>query len=212
MPQVGLGHFVQRAMPVRPQSSPANRRSCRLVSAYCDWVVRVKLSEYVDRLVFCGSPRWVVPAAATPKPTPVTGLEDTNGITVTCRLAGFFSVSPGGAGFLSPSSSPSQVGRSFVTAPAPRPSGRAISIRPAAPEPLPAAKVPVEPGSATSGTSALSSLAACPVPSSAAAAADATCCAVTSDPARVTFLACRAGCIPPPLLSRAATSPLRARL
>src|SRR5712664_3188189 len=111
MPQVGLGHFVQRSMPVRPQSSPANRRSCREVSAYCDWVVTVKLVEYVERLVFAGSPRWVVPAAATPKPRPVTGLEDRNGITVRWRLAGFFSASPGGGGFLSPSSSPSRAGR-----------------------------------------------------------------------------------------------------
>src|SRR2546421_9792932 len=152
MPQVGLGHFVQRSMPVRPQSSPANRRSCREVSAYCDWVVTVKLVEYVERLVFCGSPRWVVPAAATPKPRPVTGLEDRNGITVRWRLAGFFSASPGGGGFLGPSSSPSQGGKSFVAAPAPRSDGRATSIRPATPEPLPAATVPVEPGRATSGT------------------------------------------------------------
>src|SRR5712675_1026147 len=152
IPQVGLGHFVHRHMPVRPQSSPANRRSCRAVSAYCDWVVTVKLVEYVERLVFSGSPRWVVPAAATPKPTPVTGLEDTNGITVRWRLAGFFSASPGGGGLLSPSSSPSQVGRSFVAAPAPRSDGRATSIRPAVPEPLPVGTVPVEPGRATSGT------------------------------------------------------------
>src|SRR2546428_7134154 len=114
MPQVGLGHFVQRAMPVRPQSSPANRRSCRLVSAYCDWVVRVKLSEYVERLVFSRSPRWVVPAAATPKPTPGTGLEDTNGIMVRWRLAGFFSASPVRGGFFSPRSSPDQLGECFV--------------------------------------------------------------------------------------------------
>src|SRR6267378_5466529 len=184
MPQVGLGHFVQRAMPVRPQSSPANRMSCRLVSAYCDWVVRVKLSEYVERLVFSGSPCWVVPAAATPNPTPVTGLEDTNGMMVRWRLAGFFSASPGGGGFLSPSSSPSQVGRSFVTVPAPRSDGRATSIRPAAPEPLPAAAVPVEPGRATSGTDDCSSLAAaCAVPSSVAVAADAPSNRVTSQPA-----------------------------
>src|SRR5437588_1110516 len=137
MPQVGLGHFVQRAMPVRPQSSPANRRSCRLVSAYCDWVVRVKLSEYVERLVFSASPCWVVPAAATPKPTPVTGLEDTNGITVRWRLAGLFSASPGGGGFLNPSSSPSHVGRSLLDASAPRWMGGATSIRPAANEPFP---------------------------------------------------------------------------
>src|SRR5438874_12823047 len=123
MPQVGLGHLVQRAMPVRRQSSPANRRSCRLVSAYCDWVVRVKLSEYVERLVFSASPCWVVPAAATPNPTPVTGLEDTNGIMVRWRSAGLFSASPGGVGLMSPSSSPSQLGTSFAATPAPRPAG-----------------------------------------------------------------------------------------
>src|SRR2546423_9844440 len=119
MPQVGLGHLVHRAMPVRPQS-PAKRRSCRFVSAYCDWVVMVKLSEYVERLVFSGSPCWVVPAAATPKPTPVTGLEDTKGITVRWRLAGFLWAPSGGGRFFRPSSSPSQVGRSSVPAPAPR--------------------------------------------------------------------------------------------
>src|SRR5712671_6379215 len=150
MPQVGLGHLVQRAMPVRPQS-PSKRRSCRLVSAYCDWVVMVRLREYVERFVFSGLPYWVVPAAATPKPTPVTGLEDTNGITVRWLLAGFFSSSPGGGGFLRPSNSPSQVGRSSVAAAARRSDGRATSIRPAATEPLPAGTVPVEPGRATSG-------------------------------------------------------------
>src|SRR5712664_540288 len=153
MPQVGLGHFVQRAMPVRPQAS-LSLRSCRFVSAYCDWVVMVSLSEYVERLVFSGWPRWVVPAAATPKPTPVTGLEDRNGITVRWPLAGFSSAAPGGGGFLRPSSSPSQVGKSSLAAPAPRSGGRATSIRPAATEPLPAATVPVEPGRATSGTDA----------------------------------------------------------
>ena len=154
MPQVGLGHFVQRHMPVRPQSSPANRRSCRAVSAYCDCVVTVKLVEYVDRLVFSGSPRWVVPAAATPKPRPVTGLEDRNGMTVRWRLACFFSVSRGEGGCLSPSSSPSQVGRSSVAAAAPRSGGRATSIRPAATDPLPAGTIPVEPGRATFGADA----------------------------------------------------------
>src|SRR6185436_19207062 len=98
MPQVGLGHLVQRTMPVRPQSPP-NRSSCRLVSAYCDWVVMVKLVECVERLVFSGSPNWIVPAAATLKPTPVTGLEDKNGITVKWREDGFFSA-PGGGDFL----------------------------------------------------------------------------------------------------------------
>src|SRR5438132_10178248 len=141
MPQVGLGHFVQRHMPVRPQSSPANRRSCRAVSAYCDCVVTVKLVEYVDRLVFSGWPRWVVPAAATPKPKPVTGLEERNGMMVRWPLAGFSSALPGEGGFFRPSSSPSQVGKSFVAAPALRPSGRATSIRPATAEPLPAATV-----------------------------------------------------------------------
>src|SRR6267143_218197 len=185
MPQVGLGHFVQRSMPVRPQSSPANRRSCRAVSAYCDWVVTVKLVEYVERLVFSGSPRWVVPAAATPKPTPVTGLEETNGITVRWRLAGFLSESPGGGGFLSPSSSPSQVGKSSVAAAARRSDGRATSFRPAATEPLPAGTVAVEPGSATSGTSASSSvLAGCAPSSSAALAGAPTSSTVTSQPAR----------------------------
>src|SRR5260370_2396758 len=150
MPQVGLRHFVQRSMPVRPQSS-GNRRSCREVSAYCDWVVRVKLSEYVERLVFSGSPRWVVPAAATPKPKPVTGLEDTNGMTVRWRVAGFSSASPGGGGFLSPSRPPSQVGKSSVAAAATRSGGRATSIRPAATDPLPTGTVLVEPGRATSG-------------------------------------------------------------
>src|SRR5439155_17807324 len=193
MPQVGLGHLVQRAMPVRPQSPP-NRRSCLLVSAYCDWVVMVKLSEYVERFAFSGSPCWVVPAAATPKPTPVTGLEDTNGITVRWRLAGFFSPSPGRGGFLRPSSSPSHVGRSLLAAAAPRWGGRATSIRPAATEPLPAGTVPVEPGSATSGAGSWSSPAGgCAVSSSAAAAADATSSTVISQPARVMSLLCAAG-------------------
>src|SRR5712671_2329101 len=191
MPQVGLGHFVQRAMPVRPQSSPAKRRSCRLVSAYCDWVVTVRLSEYVERLVFSGLPYCLVPAAATPKPTPVTGLEDTNGITVRWRLAGFFSCSPGGGGFLRPSNSPSQVGRSLLAAAAPRWMGGATSIRPAATEPFPAGSVPVEPGRATSGAGSCSrSACGCAVSSSAPAAVDPTSSTVISQPARVIFLLC----------------------
>src|ERR1700682_832946 len=193
MPQVGLGHFVQPRLTVRPQSSPADRRSWRVASAYCDWVVTVKLSEYVESCVFSGSPRWVVPAAATPKPKPVTGLEDTNGISVRWRLAGFFSASPEGGGFSSPSSSPSQVGRSLVAAPAPRSDGRATSIRPAAPEPLPAATVPVEPGRAISGIDAGTSLAAAAVPCSGAAAADARSGTGTSQPARVMLSPCAAG-------------------
>src|SRR4051812_45789494 len=137
-PQVGLGHFVQRAMPVRPQSS-LNLRSCRLVSAYCDWVVMVRLSEYVERLVLSGWPRWVVPAAATPKPRPVTGLEDRNGITGGGPWAGSPPGAPGGGGVLSPSTSRSRVGKSSLAAPAPRWGGGAPSTRPAATEPLPAA-------------------------------------------------------------------------
>src|SRR3954463_2724944 len=144
IPQVGLGHLVQRHIPVSPQSSPGKRSAWREVAAYCDSVVMVRLRSYLERLGSFASPNCEVPAAARPAPPPLTGLEEMKGTAVRWRFFGS-ATSPAGAGFFQPSFSISQVGRSVVVAEA---AGcRATSMRPGVADPLPAARFPVEPGS-----------------------------------------------------------------
>src|SRR5215831_6299885 len=108
-PQVGLGNSLNRHSPTRFQSPPGRLMFVRSGTEYWPLVVMRMLVANVDSGVVSGEPSWMVPAAATPAPTPISGLEVINGAKATClRWLG----SGSGGGFHQPVAWPSQVGKS----------------------------------------------------------------------------------------------------
>src|SRR6267142_3526659 len=85
-PQVGLGNLLNRHRPTRFQSPPGRLMLVRNGTEYWLLVVMRRLVANVDSCVVSGSPNWIVPAAATPKPTPIRGLEVMNGATAVCLV------------------------------------------------------------------------------------------------------------------------------
>src|SRR5512145_3124955 len=109
-PQVGLGNRLQRHRPTRFHSPPGRVTLVRSgTENWCSVVTRT-LVENLDRLVVSGSPNWKVPAAATPAPTPMRGLEVTKGATVTWKR--WSREASGEGGRHHPVASPSQSGKS----------------------------------------------------------------------------------------------------
>src|SRR5512144_2959144 len=84
MPHVGLGNLLKRHRPTRFQSPPGRLMLVRNGSENWFSVVMSTLVEYFESRVVAGSPSWIVPAPATPKPTPMRGLEVMNGASVRC--------------------------------------------------------------------------------------------------------------------------------
>src|SRR5512144_933444 len=82
-PQVGLGNLLQRHSPTRFQSPPGRVTLVRSgTENWCSLVTRT-LVENLESRVVSASPSWKVPAAATPPPTPMSGLLVTKGARVT---------------------------------------------------------------------------------------------------------------------------------
>src|SRR5215471_11084140 len=87
-PQVGLGNLLNRQRPTRFQSPPGRLMLVRRGIEYWLLVVMRMLVAKVDKGVVSGSPSWMVPAAATPKPTPMSGLLVMNGAIDVCLRCG----------------------------------------------------------------------------------------------------------------------------
>src|SRR5574342_106180 len=109
-PQVGLGNLLQRHSPTRFQSPPGSVTLVRSGTENWRSLVTSRLVENLERWVVSGSPSWKVPAAATPPPTPMSGLEVTKGARVTWNRS--LAASAGAAGRHHPVASPSQSGKS----------------------------------------------------------------------------------------------------
>src|SRR5262249_11279456 len=108
-PQVGLGNQLNRHSPTRFQSPPGRLMFVRSGTEYWPLVVMRMLVAKVESGVVSGEPSWTVPAAATPKPTPMRGLEVINGANVVyLRLV----ASGWGGGLHHPVTRPSHAGKS----------------------------------------------------------------------------------------------------
>src|SRR6516162_577146 len=108
-PQVGLGNLLKRHRPTRFQSPPGRLMLVRSGIEYWLLVVMRMLVANVDNGVVSGVPSWMVPAAATPKPTPMSGLLVIKGAIDVCLRLG---VAGGGEGCHHPVSRPSHCGKS----------------------------------------------------------------------------------------------------